>query len=31
MPYYDIKLSYPDIIMPYTMYTENKMPDPVIQ
>ena len=27
MPYYDIKPSYPDIIMPYA---ENKMPDPVI-
>ena len=27
MLYYDIKLPYPDIIMPYA---ENKMPDPVI-
>ena len=27
MPYYDIKLSYIDIIM---QYAENKMPDPII-
>ena len=27
MPYYDMKMSYPDIIMPYV---ENKMPEPAI-